>query len=305
MRDFGGLFLIHFKKITLKDIPLISEYLSFSDYGVCDYTAPTVYMWRDYFDTEFAVCKNTLFLRHNNFSGRTAYLFPIGQDKTEALELLSETVGKNVTFCIVPESEKQFLTDFYEKKFGQLNIRTENDIGWNDYIYLPEKTIGFPGKKLHGQKNHFNFFNKTYPDCVYTVIDSENAARVRDFVKELGLSESADDIERAEYYGVLEFLENYSDFPMSCGGFLELDGKIVAATVAERQGEYLIIHIEKADKNFRGAYQKIFHELLCHEGCDGIRFVNREEDCGDEGMRYAKNAYHPEKLLKKYIISFS
>ena len=91
---------------------------------------------------------------------------------------------------------------------------------------------------------------------------------------------------------------------MSCGGFLELDGKIIAAAVAERQGDYLIIHIEKADRSYRGAYQKVFHELVSRE-CNGLLFVNREEDCGDEGMRYAKSAYHPEKLLKKYTVSFS
>lgn len=296
---------MEFQKITLESIPVISEYLSQSRFGICDYTAPTVYMWRNYFETEYAVSCGMLFLRHKNFNGKTAYLFPVGTgDEKEALKRLFEEHGSNMTFCVVPEQKLDFLIEFGDRYCGRKRLSVENDIDWNDYIYLPEKIIGFPGKKLHGQKNHFNFFNKNFPDCTYTELCAENADRVRDFVLSMGLSPEADEVETTEYTGTLEFLREYKSFPMSCGGFLELDGKIIAAAVAERQTDYLIIHIEKADRSYRGAYQKIFHELVSRE-CNGLLFVNREEDCGDEGMRYAKSAYHPEKLLKKYTVSFS
>ena len=35
----------------------------------------------------------------------------------------------------------------------------------------------------------------------------------------------------------------------------------------------------------------------------GHRYINREEDCGDPGMRASKLSLMPEILLKKYVVS--
>ncbi len=35
-----------------------------------------------------------------------------------------------------------------------------------------------------------------------------------------------------------------------------------------------------------------------------LRFINRQDDCGDEGLRRSKQSYKPCEMLKKYTISF-
>ena len=35
---------------------------------------------------------------------------------------------------------------------------------------------------------------------------------------------------------------------------------------------------------------------------EGVRFINREEDLGDPGMRKSKEQYHPVELLEKYLV---
>ena len=35
---------------------------------------------------------------------------------------------------------------------------------------------------------------------------------------------------------------------------------------------------------------------------DEIKYVNREEDCGDEGLRKSKLSYHPVELIEKNTV---
>ena len=36
---------------------------------------------------------------------------------------------------------------------------------------------------------------------------------------------------------------------------------------------------------------------------DEIKFVNREEDCGDEGLRKSKLSYNPVELIEKNTVT--
>jgi hypothetical protein len=62
------------------------------------------------------------------------------------------------------------------------------------------------------------------------------------------------------------------------------------------------VHIEKADMQYRGAYQVINNEFAKCFALDGIEYINREEDDGDAGLRISKNSYHPCEVVDKYIL---
>lgn len=77
---------------------------------------------------------------------------------------------------------------------------------------------------------------------------------------------------------VLEHLDQYG----LVGGVLRADGAIVGFTLGEVLRDTLYIHIEKADRDYPGAYQ-----MLCRQFCTayagGLAYVNREEDMGGSG----------------------
>ena len=77
-----------------------------------------------------------------------------------------------------------------------------------------------------------------------------------------------------------------------------------------------LVHIEKAFANIQGAYPTISREFLLYcsnlDGNDiqeadetkiGFKYVNREDDAGDEGLRKAKLQYHPVFMLEKYLVA--
>lgn len=81
---------------------------------------------------------------------------------------------------------------------------------------------------------------------------------------------------------------------------LYADGRLCAFTYGEPLGkEGFCIHAEKADADLRGAYPMINREFAKRLP-PHVRWINREDDAGDEGLKKAKMSYRPMLLLKKY-----
>ncbi|MFW6307419.1 MAG: phosphatidylglycerol lysyltransferase domain-containing protein, partial [Campylobacterales bacterium] len=109
---------------------------------------------------------------------------------------------------------------------------------------------------------------------------------------------------KMEHLGIIDMLKKY-DYLNLKGGLLRVDEEIVAFSIGEALSEEcVVIHIEKANTSYHGAYQAINQQFLSHEW-SGFKYVNREEDLGIEGLRKAKLSYHPVILGKKYEVVLS
>ena len=75
-----------------------------------------------------------------------------------------------------------------------------------------------------------------------------------------------------------------------------------AMTMGSRlSGDTLDVHFEKADPDFPGAYAVINRAFARHirEKYPDVKFLNREDDMGLEGLRKAKLSYHPHHMVEK------
>ena len=89
-----------------------------------------------------------------------------------------------------------------------------------------------------------------------------------------------------------------------CGGLVRVGGQIVSFCVGERLDDTLLVHVEKADRAFKGAYQYINYRFVGEELARvPFRYVNREDDTGDEGLRQAKLSYFPVHIMHKYHLT--
>ena len=86
------------------------------------------------------------------------------------------------------------------------------------------------------------------------------------------------------------------------GGVLYAGSEVVGFSLGEIIHDTLFTHIEKADRSVKGAYQMLVNQFAARFADGRVQFINREEDMGDEGLRRAKQAYHPITQLKKYSI---
>ncbi len=60
-------------------------------------------------------------------------------------------------------------------------------------------------------------------------------------------------------------------------------------------------NVEKANSDIRGLYAAIQTECAQKVWPD-MKYINREEDMGHEGLRKAKEALHPAFMVKKYSL---
>ena len=295
-----GVSVLNFKPIEVNDIGNISVYLRCQHFRTCDYSVGGIFMWRHFFKTEFAVYADTLFFKTLYLNNRISFTFPIGKlPADESLKLLENYAEANhldLNFCTVPAEALIIL----QKRYGsRLDAYPNRD--WFDYLYNIDSIINLSGKKYNTQRNHTNKFKKLYT-YKYVEITPQNIGLIHDFLGVFHTSFFDDDrTAKEEFIRAKEILQ-YIDLFNLMGGYIEVEGKIVAFSVGEIVNDTLFVHLEKALKEYPGSYQTITNEFAKNERNSDVLFINREEDVGDLGLRKSKMSYHPEKLLEKYTV---
>ena len=167
-----------------------------------------------------------------------------------------------------------------------------------DYLYNIDELIALSGRTLHKKKNHLNRFFKLYPDFSYERVDSANAMEVLEAYKAWFEEGEKSDGLRNEMLGIEASLRNFSALDMK-GAIIRIDGKIAAFSLAEQiNDDSVVIHIEKGNTFYEGIFQAINQQFLKNDFAH-LRFVNREEDLGIEGLRKAKMSYKPLRFIEK------
>ena len=284
--------MLDFRPVTLDDSTLLRRLLG-GEGRICDSTAGTVLMWRRYFDTRIAFAGETAVLRAS-YRGRNVFTRPFGPDPDGAVAAIIEFARENslpAEFGFLDEESAKHLAE----RFG---AAVTQDADGADYLYPAENFIAYAGKHLREKRNHLYQFRREYPDAVFEPIGDANIHEVMSFFDSYCAGNESDEALAATENDIcLEVLENRGSY-----GFLSLalriDGGIRAFTAGEVAGDTLFVHIEKADRNTRGAYQAIASEFV--KSVPGISFVNREDDSGDPGLRKSKMSYRPCALLGKY-----
>lgn len=291
---------LEFNEISIDNVDLIREYLSYDDCGCSDYTVGFVMMWKKTLNLTYALSNGMLIIKGSFFSGRERFYMPCGNGDFEkaidAIKGYCEQHNIPVEFVSIAPSH-------FDRLKGCIKFEYAESRDYFDYVYSAEDLALLKGRKYHQKRNHISKFKKSY-SYSYNLITPENLQRVKDFYDEFiknNPAESASEkIERESAYYALDNIEKLG----MIGAFLEVDEKVVAFTIGEVKGDCLYVHVEKADREFDGSYTTINNEFVidCVDKF-AIKWVNREDDSGDEGLRKAKLSYNPDHFAEKGRVS--
>ena len=288
---------LEFKKPQLADREMVTRYFRMNCNRSCEYTFANLYLWSRHYKVEYALVDDMIVFYYTELG---AFTFPQGElshlkDVLDQLMEWSKEQGQE--FHMINVNPEQFarLEEAYPGRFAVEYLRDSAD-----YVYETEKLINLSGKKYHGKKNHTNKFKKLYPDWSYEKITADNVEECFQMAlswrRENGCDDDTD--KNAEMCVTLNSLRLMDELQLT-GGLLRADGNVVAFTIGEPVcGDTMVVHIEKAYADVQGAYPMINQQFLLHEASQ-YRYVNREEDMGEPGLRKAKESYHPIFLVEK------
>lgn len=289
---------LSFQKLTLDKTDLLETYLKQKTGQACNFTIGQLYMWRDYLDTHYAIHNEQLYLHAVSEGVPTIVVPDIPHDSTyfdDGDEYFRKT-GQPISYFCYDEADRQMIMD----RHPELYCREE--VYAYDYIYDYSQFVDYPGKKMAHQRNHVNQFNKMFPDWRIEEINETNLPAVKAFLTvHNSMQDLSDPLALEEADKCMEVLDHPDAYQMK-GACLLVQNQIIAYSYGEAVHDTLYDQIEKADTRYPGSYQKMACEFAKLYLDDGIRWINREEDVGDEGIRKSKQSYHPVRMLKKYSI---
>ena len=286
--------MLDFQPLTLEQLPQLRPFFGYSGSRICDTTPGTVFIWRDMYQTEWAVYDGSLYFKVDYPGLGPTFTLPLGGGRLEHFSQIAAYCCRRnmpISFYPVPKDELPRLQEFFPNSAAV----AERDSF--DYLYRAEDLKFFRGKKLGGQRNHVNKFLKTYGNWLFRPVTPEDIPELKRFLDrytsrwDKGAATFHEDIRKTH-----EVLDNFRAYDL-------VDGSIVGFSLGEVIGDTLFVHIEKADRDYEGCYQMLVAQYAQQFAGEGVSFLNREDDTGDPGLRTSKLSYHPVALLEKYTVT--
>jgi len=290
--------MLVFKKVELSDIEKIRPFIINEKSISCDNSIGGIFLWRDYFDMRYCIYGDTLYLMARGYDKRTVFATPIGPDFDAAvnnIRCFSKEHGISTVFSFVSED----LLPRYEG----FSYSKESFRDWFDYVYDKNEFVSLRGRKYNGQRNHINRFSRSYPDHCFEKITAENISDVILFYKSYKKTScAANEMILEDENKTFELLLNYEKYRL-LGGLIRVEGKVAAFSVGEVINDVLFVHVEKADTAYSGIYPVMANTFASAYANENVKYINREDDAGEEGLRTAKLSYHPKLILPKYQLT--
>lgn len=290
--------MLHPKKITIDDKTILQELMGKSESSTYNFT--TLFMWAGEGRIQYDISDGCLILFFHGRHHGVGCTYPIGNGNRQAaaekaFDFMKQQ-GGNPHFLLMDENMAKECSAVFSNTF-----RIYSDRNNADYVYLSDSLIHLRGKKLHQKKNHLNAFVNAYP-FVYTRLgaqDIDECVKLFDKWKQGQTNHGSGFSEHA----TLRLLHHADQLGVTLGG-IRVNGQLIAFSAGEPvTDDMALIHIEYADIAFRGAFNAI-NQQFCKNEWSAYTWINREEDMGIEGLRKAKLAYRPERLVEMYFTEY-
>lgn len=290
--------MIEFHKLDPANKAAYDKFLLNCGQRGCEYNFANLYLW----GRQKAAFLQDSLVFFSQFNQKSVYLYPLCHgDLKQVIDAIihdAQVRGIPCRITSLTHADCDTLEALYPDQF-----RFHHDRNSFDYIYNIEDLATLKGKKFQKKRNHLNKFKQLHPDYRVEPITEENISLVEDLLNRwyknrLDTDPSADFyMEQVAIYKSLRHLEE-----LGMEGLVLMDGQ---ACLAMTLGSPL------ADNTFDVQFEKAIDETAYVAMCSSfaahlmekypdLRYLNREDDLGIEGLRKSKLAYNPVTMIEKH-----
>ena len=291
---------MQFREITLEDRETIHRFMYGACGHGCEYSFANLLFWGD----QKVAFLDGLPLIFSRFGSGYFYQIPLTADLKPAVDALrADARERGIPFRLfgLTPREVDRLAALYPGALSFFPVRDNFD-----YVYHIERLTELKGKKLQSKRNHCNRFVDAWPDYRVLPLTPERIDDCRAFTARW-YEEHAAFHDPSDYDGervAIEKAFRHFDALHMEGIILETAEGMVGFSMGNRIREDTFdVNYEKALAQVNGAYPMVNREFArrIHARYPEVRYLNREDDMGIEGLRRAKESYFPDILLEKWI----
>ena len=292
--------MIPFERLDLHKKETYQHFLQNCGDRGCEYSFANKFIW----GRQKAAFLDDSLVFFSQFDRRSVYPFPVGTGPLKPiLDILIQDARERGIPCYLTGMTKADCDTLEALYPGRFQIHPDRDSF--DYIYAIEDLAELKGRKFQKKRNHLNRFLEEHPNwqvlplneqtraAAYCMLQSWYANRAHldpmmDFhLEKLALDRAFAFQQQLDMEGIV-LMENGVPLAFAMGSRLNHDT--------------FDIHFEKAREDIQGCYNIINREFARYlrDKYPEIKWLNREDDMGLEGLRSAKLSYNPDRLLEKY-----
>ena len=290
--------MINFRKITPADreqfLPLLLQ-----NKKSCEYSCANLCIW----GRQQAALVDGFLVFFSQFDRKNVYPFPVGQGELRPVldAIIEDARQRGIPCCITGLNEENMATleRLYPGRF-----RFCCDRGSFDYVYNIDDLADLKGRKFQKKRNHINRFRTLFPNWRVEPLTVANLPAVQEMAEEWYRNRAISDPQGSYLLEHTALSRAFRYFPqLGMDGMVLYDGeRILAFSMASPLSEDTMdVHFEKAREDADGAYAAINQAFASYlrDKYLQVRYLDREEDMGLEGLRQAKLSYCPDHLKEK------
>jgi len=278
------------RPVTLADKPLFDRYLAEHPPAVSELTFTNVFCWAEVRHHLFCEHDGHLLITYRQGDCCLSFYPPVGPAPQAVMRQRFEgfrdycwtRLDTGLATALAPELEPVLDRDN------------------SDYVYRTQDLRELAGRAYHGKRNLAGRFEQRYRPEVRPLDASVMADCLH--VQERWLEGLRHDPSaRDESTALLKCLQHFEALGLRGVG-VQVEGALVGFAVGEPLNPRTFVeHFEKALPGYTGAWQYLLTAFARSLPQD-VPFLNREQDLGVEGLRRAKQGWHPVLLVDKYTL---